>query len=67
MRVFGRMRWSRGTAGVAGLDTGGSSGGLCRWRVGEVAESGVAFAIEAWWVGGDVGREALRYAASDGR
>jgi len=39
---------------------------LWKWGIGEVAESGAAFVVEAWWVGGDVG-EALRYAASDGR
>jgi len=61
------MRWSRANLRVAGLEKAGSLGGLCRWWIGDVLGSGVAFVVEAWWVGGDVGSEALRYAASDGR
>ncbi len=60
MRGLGGMRWSRGNLRVAGLEKAG-------WWIGEVLWSGVAFVVEACWVGGDVGSEALRYAASDGR
>jgi len=52
--------------GVVGLDKVASLGGLCRWRIVEVAKSGVALVVGAWWVGGDVGGKALRYAACDG-
>lgn len=67
LRVFDGIRWSRGIVGVAGLGKAGSLGGLSRWGIGDVAESGGLFVVEAWWVCGDIGGEALRYAASDGR